>query len=152
MALTHERHFARRFCRYFLHNQKSCARNPVCFIRTTFFCRKYIDAPKMDKRAHNEIRDFYAHMVLTYERHFAMRFCRYSGNIAAPKMDKSAHNEIRDFYAHMALTYERRFVRCFYRYSGNIAQRYFLHNKRGLRSNLCQRLFTKKVQNLTFRY
>ena len=155
---------------------KSCARNPVCFIRTTFFAGN-IAAPKMDKRAHNEIRDFYAHMA----RHFARRFCRYSGNIAmryflhnqkscarnpvcfirttffagniaAPKIGKSAHNEIRDFYAHMVLTYERRFVRCFCRYAGNIAQRYFLHNKRGLRSNLCQRLFTKKVQNLTFRY
>ena len=31
---------------------------------------------------HNEIRDFYAHMALTHERHFARCFCRYSGNIA----------------------------------------------------------------------
>ena len=30
-----------------------------------------------DKSAHNEIRDFYAHMALTYERHFARCFCRY---------------------------------------------------------------------------
>ena len=30
-----------------------------------------------DKSAHNEIRDFYAHMVLTYERRFARCFCRY---------------------------------------------------------------------------
>ena len=35
-----------------------------------------------DKSAHNEIRDFYAHMALSYERHFARCFCRYSGNIA----------------------------------------------------------------------
>ena len=35
-----------------------------------------------DKSAHNEISDFYAHMALTYERHFARCFCRYSGNIA----------------------------------------------------------------------
>ncbi len=35
-----------------------------------------------DKSAHNEIRDFYAHMALTYERRFARCFCRYSGNIA----------------------------------------------------------------------
>ena len=36
----------------------------------------------MDKSAHNEIRDFYAHMALTYERRFERCFCRYSGNIA----------------------------------------------------------------------
>ena len=35
----------------------------------------------MDKSAHNEIRDFYAHMALTYERHFERCFCRYFGNI-----------------------------------------------------------------------
>ena len=35
-----------------------------------------------DKSAHNEIRDFYAHMALTHERHFARCFCRDSGNIA----------------------------------------------------------------------
>ena len=35
-----------------------------------------------DKSAHNEIRDFYTHMALTHERHFARYFCRYSGNIA----------------------------------------------------------------------
>ena len=28
-----------------------------------------------DKSAHNEIRDFYAHMALTYERHIARCFC-----------------------------------------------------------------------------
>ena len=36
-----------------------------------------------DKSAHNEIRDFYAHMALTHERRFARCFCRYSGNIAS---------------------------------------------------------------------
>ena len=35
-----------------------------------------------DKSAHNEIRDFYAHMALTHERHFARCFCRDSVNIA----------------------------------------------------------------------
>ena len=44
-----------------------------------------------DKSAHNEIRDFYAHMALTYERHFARCFCRYSGNIA---MRYFRHNKI----------------------------------------------------------
>ena len=34
-----------------------------------------------DKSAHNEIRDFYAHMALTHERRFARCFCRDSGNI-----------------------------------------------------------------------
>ena len=100
----------------------------------------FVDIPYIIKKLCEKPCAFHSHNF----------FCRKY--IAAPKMDKSAHNEIRDFYAHMAITYERRFVRCFYRYAGNIAQRYFLHNKRGLRSNLCQRLFTKKVQNLTFRY
>ena len=35
-----------------------------------------------DKSAHNEIRDFYAHMALTHESRFARYFCHYSGNIA----------------------------------------------------------------------
>ena len=35
-----------------------------------------------DKSAHNEIRDFYAHMALTDERRFVRCFCRYLGNIA----------------------------------------------------------------------
>ena len=35
----------------------------------------------LDKSAHNEIRDFYAHMALTHERRFARCFCRDSGNI-----------------------------------------------------------------------
>ena len=35
----------------------------------------------LDKSAHNEIRDFYAHMALTHERRFERCFCRYSGNI-----------------------------------------------------------------------
>ena len=43
-----------------------------------------------DKSAHNEIRDFYAHMALTHERHFARCFCRYSENIAS---DISMHNK-----------------------------------------------------------
>lgn len=34
-----------------------------------------------DKSVHNEIKDFYAHMSLTYERRSARRFCHYSGNI-----------------------------------------------------------------------
>ena len=37
----------------------------------------------MDKSAHNEIRDFYAHMALTHKRRFARCFCRYSGNIVS---------------------------------------------------------------------
>ncbi len=35
-----------------------------------------------DKSALNETCDFYAHMALTHERHFARCFCRDSGNIA----------------------------------------------------------------------
>lgn len=34
-----------------------------------------------DKSVHNEIKDFYAHMSLTYERRSARHFCHYSGNI-----------------------------------------------------------------------
>ena len=44
--------------------------------------RGCIDKSAQDKSAHNEIRDFYAHMALTHERRFARCFCRYSGNIA----------------------------------------------------------------------
>ena len=35
----------------------------------------------MGQNVHNETCDFYAHMALTYERHFAKCFCRYFGNI-----------------------------------------------------------------------
>ena len=52
-------------------------------------CRSYCERFRQknstshwDKSAHSEIRDFYAHMALTRERHFARCFCRYSGNIA----------------------------------------------------------------------
>ena len=52
-------------------------------------CRSYCErfwqknsTSHWDKSAHSEIRDFYAHMALTHERHFARCFCRYSGNIA----------------------------------------------------------------------
>ena len=34
-----------------------------------------------DKSVQSETCDFYAHMALTYERHFARCFCRYFGNI-----------------------------------------------------------------------
>ena len=46
------------------------------FIFHPISCRYFLFK---DKSAHNEIRDFYAHMALTHERHFARCFCRYSG-------------------------------------------------------------------------
>ena len=46
--------------------------------------------PFSDKSTHHEIRDFYAHMALTYERHFARCFCRYSGNIVQTQMSTIA--------------------------------------------------------------
>ena len=50
------------------------------FIYHHISCRYFLFK---DKSAHNEIRDFYAHMALTHERRFARCFCRYSGNIAS---------------------------------------------------------------------
>ena len=42
-----------------------------------------------DKSVQSETCDFYAHMALTYERHFARCFCRYSGNKKTIKGDRT---------------------------------------------------------------
>ena len=57
----------------FYHFAIGCSTN-YC---ATFRLRRVLCA--WDKSAHTEIRDFYAHMALTHERHFARCFCRYSG-------------------------------------------------------------------------
>ena len=55
-------------------------------------------AAKRGKSTHNEICDFYAHMVLTHEHRFVRCFCRYSGNITMQYFldNEKEHEKIED--------------------------------------------------------